>query len=111
MDKLSRYRDIVRKVIQEYAGYKPSNGEIETEAIIDPNKDHYEVVHVGWDAHRRIHGSMIHLDIINDKIWVQFDGTDRPVAEELVAAGIPKEDIVLAFKPPHIRQHTGYGVG
>lgn len=111
MDKLDRYRDIVRKVIEEYAGYKPSNGEIESEAIIDPSKDHYEVVHVGWDDHRRIHGSMIHLDIINDKIWVQYDSTDRPVAEELVAAGIPKEDIVLAFKPAHVRQYTGYGVG
>jgi len=28
------------------------------------------------------------------------DGTSRPVAEELPAAGIPREDIVLGFHPP-----------
>src|SRR5437870_1702885 len=48
VDKLDRYREIVRRVIEDYASYKPSHGEIDTEAIIDPAKDHYEVMHVGW---------------------------------------------------------------
>ncbi len=29
---------------------------------------------------------------------------------DLVASGIPKERIVLAFKPPEIRPITGYAV-
>jgi XisI protein len=111
MDTLERYREIVRDVIREYASYKPSNGEIETEAIVDPEKDHYEVMHVGWDGPRRVHGSVIHIDIIGDKIWIQYDGTNRPVAEELVAAGIPREAIVLAFHPPFVRPHTGFATG
>jgi hypothetical protein len=43
--------------------------------------------------------------------WIQYDGTDRPVAEELVAAGIPREDIVLAFYPADVRPHTEFAVG
>jgi hypothetical protein len=54
---------------------------------------------------------MFHLDIIDGKIWIQYDGTDRPIAEELVRAGIPKEDIVLAEQPADVRPHTGFGVG
>ena len=56
-------------------------------------------------------GSMIHVDIIGGKVWVQYDGTSRPVAEELAAAGIPREEIVLAFHPADVRRHTAYAVG
>lgn len=111
MDRLERYRAIVTQVIQEYARYRPSHGRIETEAIIDRDRDHYEVMHVGWDGVRRVHGSVIHLDIRDGKVWVQYDGTTRPVAEELIAAGIPREDIVLGFHPADVRHHTGFAVG
>jgi hypothetical protein len=108
MDRVERYRQIVRRVIEEYAGFKPSHGRIDTEAVIDPARDHYEVMHVGWDGVRRVHGSVVHLDIIGGKVWVQYDGTSRPVAEDLVAAGVPREDIVLAFHPAELRPHTGF---
>jgi hypothetical protein len=111
MEKVERYRAVLRQVIQEYASYKPSHGQIEAEAIIDPTRDHYEVMHVGWDRQRRVHGAVIHLDIIGGKIWIQYDGTNRPVGDELLAAGIPPEDIVLAFHPPDVRPLTGFAVG
>lgn len=110
MDTLERYRQIVRQLIYDYAKYKPSHGQIETEAIVDPQTDHYEVMHVGWDNQRRVHGCVVHIDIIQGKIWIQYDGTNRPVAEELVEAGIPPEDIILGFHPPQVRQYTDFGV-
>jgi hypothetical protein len=111
MDRTDQYREIVRRLIHEYASYKPSHGQIETEAIIDPEKDHYEVMHVGWDGPRRVHGSVVHIDIIKGQIWIQYDGTSRPVAEELLAAGVPREAIVLGFHPAHVRQYTDFAVG
>src|SRR4051794_30044111 len=109
--KVERYRDVVRRVIEEYARYKPSHGQIETEAIIDRDRDHYEVMHVGWDGVRRVHGSVVHVDIIGGKVWIQYDGTSRPVAEELLAAGVPRDDIVLAFHPADLRPLTEYSAG
>jgi hypothetical protein len=88
MDKLERYREIVRSLIEEYASYKPSHGQIETEAIVDPERDHYEVMHVGWDGPRRVHGSVVHLDIIGGKVWLQYDGITRPVADERAVSWI-----------------------
>jgi len=110
MDTLARYREIIRRIISEYASYKPSHGQIQTEAIVDSEKDHYEVMHIGWDGVRRVHGSVIHLDIIDGKIWIQYDGTNRPVAEELLAAGVPREAIVLGFHPAEVRRHTDFAV-
>ena len=108
MDRTERYRGIVIGVIEDYAQYKPSHGEIETEAVVDRERDHYEVMHVGWDGPRRVHGCVVHLDIRAGKVWIQHDGTSRPVAEELVAAGIPRDDIVLGFQPPSVRRYTDY---
>ena len=111
MDKLDRYREIVCRIIADYASGKPSHGQIDTEAIMDRERDHYEVMHVGWDGQRRVHGSVVHIDIIGDKVWLQYDGTNRPVADELIAAGIPQEDIVLGFHPADVRPLTGFAVG
>jgi hypothetical protein len=68
-------------------------------------------LHVGWDGERRVHGSVIHLDIRDGKIWIQYDGTNRPVADELLAAGVPRGDIVLGFHPAELRRHTEFAVG
>jgi len=68
-------------------------------------------MHIGWDGQRRVRGCVAHLDIRGGKAWVQHDGTDRPVAEALVEAGIPREDIVLGFHPAEVRRHTDHAVG
>jgi hypothetical protein len=78
---------------------------------VDRERDHYEVMHVGWDGVRRVHGCVVHIDIRDGKVWVQHGGTSRPVAEELVAAGIPRKAIVLGFHPTEVRRHTDYAVG
>ena len=112
MDKLTRYREIVRRELQGFADWLATpGGEVRCEVVHDPALDHFELVQSGWDGRRRVHGVLFHLDIIDGKIWVQYDATDRPIALELVRAGVPKEDIVLAEKPADLRPATGYGVG
>ncbi len=84
-------------------------GKIEVETIFDLERDHYELVHLGWSENRgRIHGSVIHIDIKDGLVWIQYDGTDGGIADELVEAGISKNHIVLGFKSPHIRKYTDY---
>jgi hypothetical protein len=110
MKRVQAYRQIARRVVEQYASYKPANGCIDGEAIIDCEHDHYVVMRVGWDSVRRIHYPVIHLDIIDGKIWIQYDGTNRPVADELLAAGVPREDIVLGFHPEDVRRMTDFAV-
>jgi hypothetical protein len=53
---------------------------------------------------------VLQVDIKDGKIWIQYDGTETGLACALVQAGVPKEDIVLAFHAPHKRPYTGYAV-
>ncbi len=63
-----------------------------------------------WLKGQRIYGVLIHIDIIDNKFWIQQDGTEEGIAEELVSMGIPKENIVLAYKSLPRRQITEFAV-
>ena len=78
--------------------------------VFDEAADVYLVVVEGWQDVRRLHGCLVHVEIKGDKIWVQQDGTEDGVVADLLAAGIPKDCIVLGFKSPQSRAHTQFAV-
>jgi aspartyl-tRNA synthetase len=47
---------------------------------------------IGWQNSQRVHGSIVHIDIRDGKIWIQHDGTEEGIANRLVAYGVPKSD-------------------
>lgn len=110
MDKIENYREILRKTLSEYTKIPYSHGEILNKTIFDTENDSYLLITVGWDDIRRVHGILIHLEIVNNKIWIQRDGTENGIARNLENAGIPKDDIVLGFHPPDVRPFTEYAV-
>lgn len=110
MDAGLDLKEIIKKIFNEYAAYKISYGEVETETIFDDVKGHYELVHHGWIGRRRIHGCLLHVDIQGDKIWIQHDGTEEGIANELVEVGVPRDRIVLAFHHPDTRKYTDFAV-
>ncbi|MBR8840394.1 MAG: XisI protein [Stigonema ocellatum SAG 48.90 = DSM 106950] len=107
MDSLSQYRTIVQTILSEYSDRR-STDEIESQCCFDLQRDHYQIVNVGWENHRRVYGCVLHLDIKNNKIWLQYNGTEIDIAQELVDRGVPKSDIVLGFQPPYRRHLTEY---
>lgn len=109
MDQID-YVEIIKRILCEYATFKPSYGEIEVETIFDEAHGHYEVIHIGWDGWKRVHGALIHVDIRDGKVWIQHDGTEDGIASELEQAGIPREHIVLAWQHPSTRKHTAFAV-
>lgn len=110
MDTLSKYRQVIREVLQPYSKIEYAYVDAHNTLVCDEEGDHYLILSMGWETNpkRRVHGCLIHLDIIDGKVWVQRDGTEDGVAGELEEAGIPKSDIVLGFHPPHVRPLTEY---
>ena len=111
MDTLTaHFRAAIKKVILEYADEQPINPEVITEVVMDEERGHYEVIAIGWRGNKRVHQPIIHIDLIGDKVWLQYDGTDRVIADELVAAGIPPQSLVLGFRHPRVRAFTDFAV-
>lgn len=110
MAEVACYPEIVKRIIRDYAAIRPSYGDIQVEAIFDDAQGHYELIYAGWTGDRRVHGSVLHVDVRGDKVWIQHDGTEQGIAGELVEAGIPKEHVVLAFHHPDKRRFTSFAV-
>jgi hypothetical protein len=110
MDTLTRYRQLIQQILHEYSDQKLAYSNIEVETIFDTERDHYQIVHVGWEGQDWVHSCIIRIDIKGSKIWLQWNGTEDDIAADLVAAGVSKQDIVLGFQSPFMRQFTEYAV-
>lgn len=110
MDELEKIRDSVERILMGYAEFLGDDGVSACELVFDRRQDHYLLVEVGWENGYRIYGTLIHIDIKDGKLWIQHDGTEEGVADELVAAGISKDSIVLAFRPASLRALTQFAV-
>jgi XisI protein len=110
MDKIERYRQIVKQILTEHAQISSNTDTVKSQLIFDNENDHYQLAYVGWDGDKRVFGPVMHFDIINGKIWIQYNGTEDLIAEILVDLGVPVSDIVIGFYSPFKRQFTAYAV-
>jgi hypothetical protein len=109
MDTLNQYREIVQDILGEYSKRRSTDA-IDSQCNFDLQRDHYQIVNVGWENDHRVYGCVLHLDIKNNKIWLQYNGTEIDIAQELCHRGVPKSDIVLGFQPLYRRPLTEYAV-
>ena len=110
MDKLKRYRQIIKKILGDYIALdnrQPDPG-VESFLLSDEQNDHYIWMSLGWKNNRRVQITHVYVRIRNGKFWIEEDWTEEGIATELLAAGVPHEDIVLAFQPPEMRQYTEF---
>ncbi|MGB3653080.1 MAG: XisI protein [Rivularia sp. (in: cyanobacteria)] len=105
---VENYRQIVQQLILEKAQRKSYPEEIEKQAVLDTERDRYLLLHTGWRDNRRTHGCSLHIDIKDGKIWIQHDGSEAGIATQLLELGVPKENIVLAFHSPYMREFTEF---
>ncbi len=108
METLTHYRQLIRQILTEHARVPYTYGEIKSVTVFDAESDHYLLMAIGWEDHAHVHDCMIHVDIIDGKFWIQYDGTEYGVARELRDAGVPQDHIVLGFHSPEMRHYTEY---
>ena len=109
-EKTLHYRAVVRDLLRADAEMiQPSHGSIETLVLVDEKQDSYMLLYLGWSGSVRHHDVIIHIRIRDEKIWIERDGTAEGFATTLVTAGVPAEDIELAFHHPRKRLLTGFG--
>lgn len=112
MADIEHYRQSIQRLLTEYAqGRNSGNDEVEIQTIFDKEQDRYQLIYIGWRNQNRIFAPVLHLDIKGSKIWIQWNGTEEDVADELVKMGVPKDDIAIGFHPPYMRKYTEYAMG
>jgi len=110
MDKVTKYRQIICNFLTQQGKIMLLEETIESQTIFDEKLDRYLLIHLGWNGQKRIYSVLLHLEIRDDRVWIQENNTDISVSEILLEKGVKREDIILGLKPAFVRQYTGFGV-
>ncbi|MEZ4657945.1 MAG: XisI protein [Caldilineaceae bacterium] len=110
--KLERYRQLLMDIMSRYAegNSLTTKGEKETILAFDEKHDHYFLHRIGWEGTKRLWNTTLYVRIRDGKFYVEIDWTEQGIATDLLEAGVPKEDIVLAFHHPSVRPYTEFAV-
>lgn len=109
--EIERYRELIKSIVEKHSHCDYEAQEVETQIAFDIERDRYLMFHVGWRGEKRVYGCVIHIEIKEGKIWIQRDGTEVGIANELIESGVPKSDIVLGYRSPYMRKFTELAVG
>ncbi len=94
LNKLDRYRQILKQVVEHHAALKPGDRQLDSIAICDPSNDNYLMMDVGYDHVGRADDVIIHLRLRADgKVLIEYDGIEYGIARDLLEAGVAREDI------------------
>jgi len=110
MDKVECYRQFIKQILTDHAEIAATSDTVKAQLIFDSEHDHYQLSYVGWQGDIRVFGPVMHFDIQEGKIWIQYNGTEESIAERLLEMGVPNSDIVIGFHSPFKRQFTPYAV-
>ncbi len=110
MDKLTTYRQLIKELLTKFVELdnKHSTSEVDHVLVADDERGHYFWYNVGWWQRERLSAPTAYVRVKDGKIWIEDDMTEVGIANELIEAGVPKEDIVLAFHAPELRQYTEF---
>jgi hypothetical protein len=97
VDTTTTDRDIVKRVIERYAKFVPSHGNIRLDTVFDDQQGRYALMQVGWDRGRRVRGNLIYITVQDGQVWVEYDGMEQGITNDLLQGGIAPERIILGF--------------
>jgi hypothetical protein len=110
--QIDHYQTLIVQYLSEHQDVDSDSEAYHRSLITDRESHHYQLLATGWATPSRyVDTLLIHVHIKpTGKVWLLENGTELHVAEDLVARGIPKTDIVLGFHPPQYRALSGYAV-
>ena len=99
MDKLSLYLKIVTDYLQECKEYISGGKPSTWQTVVDREQKHFLLLSSGWQDGRYNYCLALHLDMVDDKIYIQRNNTEWLISKELIAKGVAPADIVLGYPP------------
>ena len=110
MADLNYVRNCVQSILTKYAQRRKDQKDVDVQTIYDIDRDHYQLLYAGWEGYKRVFYPIIHIDIKNDKVWLQHNATEESIANDLMDIGIDRNDIVLGLHHPSQRPYTDFAI-
>ena len=108
MDQLTKYRELIKQILTDYVALtkRAQPGGSEAHLLLDDVRGHYMWLKLGWENGRRVQYITAYVRLCDGQFWIEEDWTEDGIAADLLRAGVPAEDIVLAFHAPELGPQT-----
>src|SRR5262245_39449095 len=94
MDQLA---EITREEVRKYVG-NGTGANILLFPLLDDVNHIYAVNAVDYPSRKEVAGVVILVRIVGDKVVIEEDSTNKPLVDALIQRGIPREQIILAYR-------------
>ena len=74
--------------------------------VHDPVLEIYTVFSVGYRQQRRVTDANLIVRLMDNKVVIERDMNDKPLADALIQAGIPRTQIILAYAGEPVPETT-----
>ncbi|MEM9983508.1 MAG: element excision factor XisI family protein [Bacteroidota bacterium] len=112
MERINLFRDCILSILKEEADYyKGETNPLNLIVIADEKGHHYQLLMQGWQADRYVFQCLLHLDIIDGKIWIQWNETELAIENELLKAGVRPDEVVIGRVHPGMRKYGDFALG
>lgn len=98
------YQHVIKQLLLQYEQLVTDRSDVVL--LFDDEHMHYMALRIGWLNQRRIHFSLVHIEISDDIVIIQCNNTEDLIAAELIELGIPPERIRLGFLPPEHQEYA-----
>jgi hypothetical protein len=110
MARVKNYESIILNILRKYLEVEFLGTEVTLQLIVDKENKHYQIVMMGWQNNEFFHDCPIHLDIIDEKIWIQQNMSEWDFGALLEKEKVPKSDIILGYLSPATRAFSDYAI-
>ena len=93
MAKVERYRQILQKVLADFANWLSPGSPIKLLPVCDATRDEYLLISLGTENHRREHAIVFHAQLRDGLICIEADWTEEGLSDDLIAAGVDEKDL------------------
>ena len=104
METVDRLREAILTVFAEWETLPRIPSHWEIVSVQDRAHDRYSLQHVDFAKDRYDTRLLAYLEIRDGKIWILTDNTEEGIATDLVRFAVPKQQIVLGFYSPALRE-------
>ena len=96
MDKVEKYRQILKSVTENHAKIFSPVQTVNSSAVCDFEQNNYFLI--DFDTKEKRHYIVFHLRLDNGEVFIEQDGIEYGIKQDLVEAGISPNEIVLSYQ-------------
>lgn len=99
MESLDHQRSLIVTLLTDLAESITTEDTVETVVIADRERDHYQLLYVGWEGEQRVFDTAVYIRLHHGKIWIEHNALLSGLGNYLLPQAFRVIGSCLAFNP------------